>query len=257
MANALKGGGNVILSLSSLLKKSTTTSTHRSFLPIPTPFHSKFPSFSISSSPITNSPSGFSSFCTSTQQPTPITLENENSSSSTNTIKDTAGLLDIRVGMIVKAWKHDEADSLYVEEVDIGENQPRLICSGLVKYIPIEQLQGKRVIVLANLKPRNMRGVKSSGMLMAASDAKHENVELLFPPEEAIPGERIWFGSEDEKDNQPDAATPNQLQKKKVWELVQPHLKTDASCVAILGEHVMRTSAGSVACQSLQNANIS
>ena len=45
---------------------------------------------------------------------------------------------------------------------------------------------------------------------MAASDAKHENVELLFPPEEATPGERIWFGTEDEKDNQPAAATPNQ-----------------------------------------------
>jgi tRNA-binding EMAP/Myf-like protein len=58
------------------------------------------------------------------------------------------------------------------------------------------QMQGKKVIVLSNLKPRNMRGVKSSGMLMAASDSKHENVELLFPPEEATPGERIWFGSE-------------------------------------------------------------
>lgn len=72
-------------------------------------------------------------------------------------------------------------------------------------------MQGKKVIVLSNLKPRNMRGVKSSGMLMAASDAKHENVELLFPPEEAAPGERIWFGSEDEKENQPAAATPNQV----------------------------------------------
>lgn len=73
------------------------------------------------------------------------------------------------------------------------------------------QMQGKKVIVLSNLKPRNMRGVKSSGMLMAASDSKHENVELLCPPEEATPGERIWFGSEDEKDNQPDAAKPNQV----------------------------------------------
>nr|XP_027186035.1 tRNA-aminoacylation cofactor arc1-like [Cicer arietinum] len=74
-------------------------------------------------------------------------------------------------------------------------------------------MQGKKVIVLSNLKPRNMHGVKSSGMLMAASDSKHENVELLFPPEEANPGERIWFGSEDEKDNQPAAAAPNQLDR--------------------------------------------
>lgn len=182
---------------------------------------------------------------------------NNASGEADNSIKDAAGLLDMRVGRILRAWKHDEADSLYVEEVDIGEPEPRIICSGLVKYIPLENLQGKKVIVLSNLKPRNMRGVKSCGMLMAASDAKHENVELLFPPEEATPGERIWFGTEDEKDNQPDAATPNQLQKKKIWELVQPHLKTDTSCIAMLGEHVMRTSVGSVACQSLQNANIS
>lgn len=72
-------------------------------------------------------------------------------------------------------------------------------------------MQDKRVIVLANLKPRNMRGVKSSGMLMAASDASHENVELLVPPEGSLPGERIWFGSEEEKENQPAAATPNQV----------------------------------------------
>lgn len=56
-------------------------------------------------------------------------------------IKDAAGLLDIRVGRIVRAWKHDEAESLYVEEVDIGEPEPRIICSGLVNYIPLEQLQ--------------------------------------------------------------------------------------------------------------------
>ena len=72
-------------------------------------------------------------------------------------------------------------------------------------------MQDKKVIVLANLKPRNMRGVKSCGMLMAASDASHENVELLVPPEGSIPGERIWFGSEDEKQSQPAAASPNQV----------------------------------------------
>jgi tRNA-binding EMAP/Myf-like protein len=51
-------------------------------------------------------------------------------------------LLDIRVGKILKAWKHPEADSLYVEEVDVGETEgPRTICSGLVKYVPEEELQ--------------------------------------------------------------------------------------------------------------------
>lgn len=48
-----------------------------------------------------------------------------------------------------------------------------------------------------------------------------------------------------------------QVQKKKIWELVQPHLKTDASLVAMLGEHLMQTSAGAVMSRSLKNANIS
>lgn len=71
--------------------------------------------------------------------------------------------------------------------------------------------QERKVVVLANLKPRNMRGVKSCGMLMAASDASHEKVELLEPPEGSLPGQRIWFGSENDHQNQPPPATPNQV----------------------------------------------
>ena len=67
------------------------------------------------------------------------------------------------------------------------------------------------MVVLANLKPRNMRGIKSNGMLLAASDASHENVELLTPPEGSCLGERIWFGSEEESNSQSDAASPSQV----------------------------------------------
>ncbi|CAI9118531.1 OLC1v1020116C3 [Oldenlandia corymbosa var. corymbosa] len=172
-------------------------------------------------------------------------------------IKEAANSLDIRVGKILVAYKHPEADSLYVEEVDVGEPEPRIICSGLVNYIPINDLQHRYVVVLANLKPRNMRGVRSYGMLMAASDAEHENVELLVPPENSVPGERIWFGSEDEKETLLEAASPNQVQKKKIWELVQPHLKTDESCIAGLGLETMRTAGGVVVTKSLKNARIS
>ncbi|XP_010524472.1 PREDICTED: tyrosine--tRNA ligase, cytoplasmic-like [Tarenaya hassleriana] len=172
-------------------------------------------------------------------------------------VKEIANLLEIRVGKVVKAWRHEEADSLYVEEVDVGEAEPRIICSGLVKYVPLDLLQDAAVVVLANLKPRNMRGVKSFGMLLAASDAAHENVELLVPPEGSSPGDRIWFGIEDDLRQLPEPAKPNQVQKKKIWELVQPHLKTDVSGIAMLKEHLMRTSAGVVTSKSLKNANIS
>uniref|UniRef100_A0A0E0KNU3 tRNA-binding domain-containing protein n=1 Tax=Oryza punctata TaxID=4537 RepID=A0A0E0KNU3_ORYPU len=172
-------------------------------------------------------------------------------------VEELAALLDIRVGRVVKAWRHPEADTLYVEEVDVGEEEPRTICSGLVNYLPLDHLQDSNVIVLANLKPRNMRGIKSNGMLMAASDASHENVELLSPPEGSVPGERVWFGTEDGKDRQSEAASPNQVQKKKIWESVQPHLRTSENCTAFLGERPMRTSAGVVFCKTLQGARVS
>lgn len=57
------------------------------------------------------------------------------------TIKEAAEMLDIRVGRVVKAWRHEEADSLYVEEVDVGEAEPRTICSGLVNFVPLHLLQ--------------------------------------------------------------------------------------------------------------------
>ncbi|XP_052171910.1 uncharacterized protein LOC127787882 [Diospyros lotus] len=203
----------------------------------------------------TDSPSPSSS--SNPEAPSSPSSDDGNDDDLETKIRNAANTLDIRVGRILRAWRHEEADSLYVEEVDIGEPQPRIICSGLVNYIPLQHLQDKQVVVLANLKPRNMRGVKSSGMLMAASDASHENVALLVPPEGSLPGERIWFGSADEKDNLPAVATPNQIQKKKIWELVQPHLMTDSNCVASLGECFMRTSGGLVVCRSLKNANIS
>lgn len=49
--------------------------------------------------------------------------------------------LDIRVGLIKKVQKHPDADSLYVEEIDVGEESTRTVVSGLVKYIPLEEMQ--------------------------------------------------------------------------------------------------------------------
>lgn len=54
-------------------------------------------------------------------------------------------------------------------------------------------------MVICNLKPRNMRGIKSHGMLLAASDEPHLVVEPLAPPAGAKPGERVWFGDNKEQ----------------------------------------------------------
>ena len=86
--------------------------------------------------------------------------------------------------------------------------------SGLVKYVPLDKMQDRPVIVLCNLKPRNMRGVKSNGMVLCASDASHENVEPLRPAEGSATGQRVWFGPEGQGQAAP--LEPNRIDKKKV-----------------------------------------
>jgi len=105
--------------------------------------------------------------------------------------------LEIRVGKIVEVSKHPEADSLYVEKVDVGEPEgPRTIVSGLVAYCTVEQLLNRNVVVLCNLKPRPLKGITSFGMLLCASTKEGEEksaVEPLLVPEGAKVGELITF----------------------------------------------------------------
>lgn len=67
------------------------------------------------------------------------------------------------------AWQHPDADSLYVEKIDVGEPEPRTVVSGLVQFVPREQLQDRLVVLLCNMKPKAMRGVESKGMVLCAS----------------------------------------------------------------------------------------
>ena len=67
------------------------------------------------------------------------------------------------------ASKHPDADALYVEEIDCGEEKPRTVISGLVKFIPEPEMQDRLVVVLCNLKPSKMRGILSEAMVMCAS----------------------------------------------------------------------------------------
>ncbi|KAM8906420.1 aminoacyl tRNA synthase complex-interacting multifunctional protein 1 isoform 1-T1 [Lycaon pictus] len=132
--------------------------------------------------------------------------------------------LDLRVGCIITARKHPDADSLYVEEVDVGETAPRTVVSGLVNHVPLEQMQNRMVILLCNLKPAKMRGVISQAMVMCASSP--EKVEILAPPTGSVPGDKIVFDAfpgEPDKELNP---------KKKIWEQIQPDLYTNDECVA-------------------------
>lgn len=153
-------------------------------------------------------------------------------------------LIDLRVGHILRAINHPNADSLFVSTIDCGDapgsdntsldeetgKTVRTVCSGLNGLIPLEEMQGRKIVAVCNLKPVTMRGVKSCAMVLAASprvaegeDSHAGPVELVSPPAEAPAGERIsfegWSEGQPEKQLNP---------KKKVWETFQPGFTTTA-----------------------------
>ena len=85
--------------------------------------------------------------------------------------------VSVKAGRILAIERHPDAENLYVEKIDVGETEPRQIVSGLVKHYRAEELLGKNVLVVANLKAAKLRGVLSQGMLLAAEDQR--TVEVL------------------------------------------------------------------------------
>lgn len=158
--------------------------------------------------------------------------------------------LDVRVGLIKKVQKHPDADSLYVEEIDVGEESPRTVVSGLVKYIPLEEMQNRKVCVLCNLKPVTMRGIKSHAMVLAASNDDHTKVELVDPPSSAAVGERVTFPG---YSGEPDGILSA---KSKVWEKVQVDLQSNSELVACYKDVPFTTSAGVCKVSSIANGAI-
>jgi methionyl-tRNA synthetase len=80
--------------------------------------------------------------------------------------------IDLRVAKVLQAEKHPNADKLLVLQLEVGEEK-RQVVSGIAKYYKPEELIGKNVILVANLKPVKLRGVESQGMVLAASEGKN------------------------------------------------------------------------------------
>lgn len=97
--------------------------------------------------------------------------------------------VDLRVGTVVSAGPVPKADRLLLLKVDVGEGEPRQIVAGLAEFWSPEQLAGRQVVVVANLKPRKLRGHLSQGMVLAVRTDK--GLELLNPTGEAPAGARV------------------------------------------------------------------
>ncbi len=111
----------------------------------------------------------------------------------------------LKTAKILKAEKHPEADKLYIETIDDGSGEERVILSGLVPYFTAEELTGKDIIIADNLKPRKMRGIESRGMLLAADytdSSGKECVEILGCPG-AAPGTPVVLEGSDPESEKP------------------------------------------------------
>ena len=95
----------------------------------------------------------------------------------------------LKVGKVVEATAHTNANKLLVLKVDIGGGEVRQVVSGIKQWYAPEQLVGKSVILVANLAPAQLRGVESQGMVLAASSG--DQVILLSPEKEAAPGSKV------------------------------------------------------------------
>lgn len=155
-------------------------------------------------------------------------------------------------GKVLEVKEHPESEHLFVEQIDLGEEKPRTIISGLRGHVTAEEFTGRNVVVVANLEPRKMRGILSEGMVLCACSEGKSAVKLLRVPDGVQPGERITF---------PGHAGPAEpvLKKKLVkhWEDVAPELKTDSACVATYKGLPFTTSQGNVTCEGLAEAAIS
>ncbi|XP_029364494.1 aminoacyl tRNA synthase complex-interacting multifunctional protein 1-like [Echeneis naucrates] len=151
-------------------------------------------------------------------------VENKQSPLSQEDTRVDISRLDLRVGRIITAVQLPETDSLYMKQVDVGEASPRTVVSELAKHVPVEQMQNRMAVVLCNQMPAEMSGVVSRAVIMCACSP--DKVEILDPPSGALPGDRVTFqGCSGKPDKELDP-------ENKVWEQIQPGLRTDGHCVA-------------------------
>ena len=95
--------------------------------------------------------------------------------------------LDLRVGRIIQAEEIPGADKLLKLSIDLGDKQVQVV-AGIKQHYSPEELPGKLVAMVANLKPATIRGIRSEGMILAASDG---TLALLSPDKQVEPGARI------------------------------------------------------------------
>uniref|UniRef100_A0A7S2VYJ3 glutamine--tRNA ligase n=2 Tax=Eucampia antarctica TaxID=49252 RepID=A0A7S2VYJ3_9STRA len=185
-----------------------------------------------------------------------------NEQKSNNGVIEDVRRVAIRAGTILDIKAHPDAGNLIVCEVDCGDedNKKRTVVAGLTGKVEFEDLIGKKVACVTNLKPAKMRGIESTAMLLVASDGgegQSEQVELLSIPDAVPNGELISF--EGKELSEPDTMMKSKGALK-AFDRVKVCLKTNENAEGSYfqdgKEHRMMTSAGPVKTEKLKGAVI-
>lgn len=133
------------------------------------------------------------------EKPAPAPVASKDTSSEESTPVGVTSLIeigdfakvDLRVGQVLSAERVPKADKLLVMKIDIGETEPRQVLAGIAQYYDPEKLVGRKVVVVANLKPRKLRGLESQGMVVAASFGEEGRPVIATFTEDVPNGARL------------------------------------------------------------------
>ncbi len=146
---------------------------------------------------------------------------------------------------------NQESDKLYNEEIDLGNGEIRKIASGLRGRVPLEDMQNRSVVILANLKPRNLRGWMSHGMVMCVN-GEDGSVEPIIPPAGSQPGDEITIG------DYPRTPIPEITSKKDPWSQVKDEMVVGDNCMCTYQKTaVWKTSKGEITTKLVKSGLIS
>jgi methionyl-tRNA synthetase len=117
-------------------------------------------------------------------------IQNKDMENVTNIKFEDFAKVELKVAQIKKVEEIEGADKLYKLTLDDGAGE-RIICAGIKQFYKIEELKNKKIIIVANLAPRKLRGIESRGMLLAASNRDHTQVSLITPDSEIEVGSLV------------------------------------------------------------------
>ena len=104
---------------------------------------------------------------------------------------DDFAKVDLRVGQVLSAERVPKSDKLLLLKIDLNEEQPRQVLAGIAQYYEPEKLIGRKVVIVANLKPRKLRGYESQGMVVAASYGEEGRLVIATFTEDVPNGARL------------------------------------------------------------------